>query len=121
TAGDQLAHVAHRRAVAERQPDLRLESLASREVVRPSRLSKVVRNRLLAQHVLAGFERRPGQLEMRVARGTDVDGVDVVAIDYAARVRDGVWDRELARRLTRAIDLRVGDRDDRAAWIGSVS
>src|SRR5262249_42469238 len=58
---------------------------------------------------------------MRVARRADVDDVDVVAIDDGARVRDGVWDAELARRLTRAIDLRVGDRDHPAPRIAPVS
>ncbi len=58
---------------------------------------------------------------MRMARRTDVDDIDVVAIDDGAGIRDGVRDGELARRLTRAIDLRVGDRDHLAPRIAPVS
>jgi hypothetical protein len=40
-----------------------------------------VGQRLLAQHVLAGLQRRDGDLGVRVARGANVDEVDVVAGD----------------------------------------
>ena len=58
---------------------------------------------------------------MRMARRTDIDDIDVVAIDDGAGIRDGVRDVELARRLTRAIDLGVGDRHHLAPRIAPVS
>ena len=45
-----------------------------------------VGQRLLAQHVLAGLERGDGDLGVGVARGADVDEVDVVALDQPAPV-----------------------------------
>lgn len=45
-----------------------------------------VGERLLAQHVLAGFEGGDGDLRMTVARGADVDELDVVAGDQGAPV-----------------------------------
>ena len=45
-----------------------------------------VGQRLLAQHVLAGGERRDGDLGVGVAGGADVDEVDVVALDSAPPV-----------------------------------
>src|SRR5581483_7808938 len=107
--------------VAERQADLRLQALAAREISRALRVAEVVRDRLLAEDVLAGFERRPGELEVRVARRADVDGVDAVAREELVRVgRDG-RNVELASGLARPIDVGVRDRDDAAALIAAIA
>jgi hypothetical protein len=119
-AGDEVAHVAHGRAVAEGQPHLGLESLLPREIPSAKRVAVVVGDRLLAEHVLAGLERRPGQLEMRVAGGADVNEVDVVALEQLARIGGCSRDVELVRRRAGAVHLDVGNRHDAAARLPSV-
>ena len=67
--------------------------------------------------MLAGLERRPRQLEVRVARRADVDDIDVVAANQLAGLGCDDRDRELVGGLLRAFDDRVGDRHDPAARI----
>jgi hypothetical protein len=62
--GDELAHVAHRRTETEGEADARFEAAAFGEIAGTPGVAKVVRDRLFAEHVLAGFERRPGELEV---------------------------------------------------------
>src|SRR5207247_1683709 len=119
-AGNELAHVAHGGTVPEGQADFRLDALATSEVSRAKGIAEVVGDRFLAQHVLAGFERSPGQLEMGMARRAHVDEVDVVALDELASVRERQRDLELARRFARTVDQRVGDGDNAAAGIAAV-
>ena len=59
--------VLHARAVAEGEAQLGLQPLAARQLGGLPRLAEVVGDRLLAQHVLAGLERRPGQLDSACA------------------------------------------------------
>ena len=119
--GDQRAHVAHRRGIPEREPELGLQPLVPRERGRPPRVAKVVGHRFLAEHVLAGFERRPGQLEVRVARCADVDEVDVIPLDQRAMVGGDGGNREALGRVPRQVCLRVGDGDELAARIAAKS
>ena len=116
-----MAPQSYRRAVAECQPDFRLETLLPRQIPCPPRVAEIVRHRLLAQHVLAGVERRPCELEVCVARRADVDDVDVPAVEQSPRVRDRIRDLELACRVTCSIDLCIGDRDDRTARVATVA
>jgi len=71
--------------------------------------------------VLAGLERAPRQLEVRVARRADVDRVDVVATEELARIGDGVRNIEFLCSRARAIDFGIGDGDDAAAGFAAVS
>ncbi len=78
--GDQLARQRQGRdaAVVEHRPWTR--PLAPWPRPRPcERLGDRVGQRLLAQHVLACFQRGDGDLGVAVARRADVDDVDVVA------------------------------------------
>ena len=119
-SADQLAHVAHGRGIAEREPELGLQALLTRQRRGPPGVAKVVGHRLLAEHVLAGVERRPGQLEMRVARRADVDEVDVVALDQRPMVGGDGRDREALRGRVRQVRAagrrwrrpRSGDREE---------
>src|SRR5262249_1440023 len=91
-----------------------------RQVVCASCLAEVVGDRFLAQHVLAGFERGPGELEVRVAGSANVDDIDVVAFQQLTRIVGGNWNIEFVRRVMRPIDFYVRDRNDPAARIACV-
>src|SRR5258708_6166373 len=119
-AGHELAHVAHRWAEAEREADPRLQPFAPREIARALRIPKVVRDRLLAEDVLAGLERRPRELEMRVARRADVDEIDVAAPNQLHRVGGRMRDVELAGGVTCAVEQRVCNPDDLTARIAPI-
>src|SRR5262249_42486097 len=95
----QLAQVADRRRVAEREAELRLEPLRLGERGGAARVAEVIGDWLLAKDVLPGLERRPGELEMGVARRADVHEVDVVAADEVAVVGKHVGNIEALRRL----------------------
>ena len=58
-----------------------------------------VRQRLLAQHVLACLEGGDGDLGVRVAGGDDVDDVDVIAVEQGAPVGGGLCPAPLLRPL----------------------
>ncbi len=71
--------------VAEHRPDtLRGRALRGRR--HRLRLFDGVGEGLLAEHVLAGVERRDRDLRVRVTRGDDVDDLDVVPGDHVAPV-----------------------------------
>ena len=114
---DQLLHVPHGRAVAEREPDLRLQALCCSQVARPQRVAEVVRDRLLDENVLARLERRHRDLEMVAVAGDDVDHVDVVPVEQDAVVGGHVRDLVLPCRLVRRFLRDVADGDELAARV----
>jgi len=71
--------------------------------------------------VLAGLERRPRELEMGVARRADVDQVDILALEELAWIVSRGRDVEGPRRVARAIDRDIADRDDSAARIAVIA
>ena len=66
------------------KPSLVFSPLSAGQLGGAQGVAKVEGDRLFAQHVLAGFQRRHRQLEVRVARRADVDHVDVVPVDDIA-------------------------------------
>jgi len=67
--------------------------------------------------VLARFERRPRQLEVRVRRGDDVDHVDVRPAHDSLPVIGCLRYAKLVREVTRAFPLDVTEGDDLAARV----
>ena len=61
----------------------------------------VERDRLLADDVLAGVERRAGQRQVQVVRGADVDDVDLVGGDQLLGAREAALGAELGRARSR--------------------
>ena len=117
---NQLAHVAHRRGVAERESELGLEPLRLGERSGPPRVTKVVRDRLFAEDVFAGLECRPRELEMRVARRAHVDDVDVVALQQLAMIAGRRRNLEARGGVAGQRDVRIGDGDDAASRIAAI-
>src|SRR5262249_37338590 len=72
-------------------------------------------------HVLAGLERGPRELEMRVAGRADVDEIDIVAREQLARIAGRDRRAEFGGRAARAVDLHVRDADDAAARIAAIA
>ena len=81
----------------------------------------VVRHRLLAEHVLARLERRHREHEVLLVARYDVDDVDVVALDHAPVVGDGLAHPELVRRGLGQIGIGVAHGDDAAALVARPS
>ena len=75
----------------------------------PLGLGHGVRERFLAQHVLAGLERRDGDLGVRVAGSADVDQVDVVPLDQRPPVRLHGVPAVLGRRGPHALRIPAGN------------
>jgi hypothetical protein len=121
SVGHQLAHVPHGGTVAEGETDFRLELFLPRQRGRAPRIPEVIRDRLLAEHVLAGLERRPRELEMCMAGRADIDHVDVVAREQVTGFGDGDRDIELAGRLSGAIDLGVRNREEATARVAAIT
>ena len=77
-AGDALARLAHRRVVAVDERNRGLDGPTSAAASTSSlRLCGVERERLLADHVLAGGQRGLGERQVKVVRRADVHDVDV--------------------------------------------
>ena len=108
---DELEHVPDGRRVAEGQTNLGLEVLRARELVRAPDVLVVVADGLLDEHVLAGLERREGQLLVAVApaAGDHVDDIDVAAAQDLLRIGNGLGDAELPRGSFREVLVQVAD------------
>ena len=88
-------------------PDSRVVAVDERHRVRPARLERrrreapgsvrVERERLLADHVLAGLERALGELDVEVVGSADVDDVDIVGLDELLRGVEGALGAERCR------------------------
>ena len=74
------------------------------------RLLDGVRQRLLAEHVLAGLQGGDRDLGVAVTRGADVDQVDVVAFDQAPPVGLGRGEAEPVSRRADRLRVAAGDR-----------
>ena len=79
TLVDEFLGVLNGRRVAEREPELGLETLGARQLGGPVGLPCVVMHRLFAKDVFASLDGVPGDLEMGVVAGRDVDHVDVAS------------------------------------------
>ena len=75
TASNALARFADGRVVAVDERHARMEPRPGCDVREALRPASSVGQRLLADHVLAGFERGLGERQMEVVRGADVDDV----------------------------------------------
>ena len=111
---DQRFCVLHPWAVTKGEAELCLEPFAARQRRCTTGLTEVVGHGLLTQHMLAGFERGPRQLEMRVGRGHDIDHVDVRPAHDSLPVIGCLGNRELAGTGARAFPFDVTQCDDRA-------
>ena len=80
-APDQVAHGVDGRAVEERMPRHQHDAGVRREPDQAHRLAGRGRERLLDEDVLAGGERRGGELEVGRHRRRDHDGLDIVVLE----------------------------------------
>ncbi len=107
--------------VAEREPDLGLDARGSSGAGQSEGLSRVPRDRLLAQHVLAGCDRRHAEIEVRVGRRADVDHLHLGSANSAAgRVIDAT-DAELLRHGGGSFRHDVADGHQINAGVGGVA
>ena len=118
---DELLHVAHGGAVPKGKAEFCLEPLCPGERRCTTRFREVVRDGLLAQHVLAGVERRPTQIEMRRAGSADIHQVDITPRDELLVAFIYVRNTELCGEFTRAFDNRIGDGDKLASGVACIS
>ena len=114
---DQLAEILHRRRVAKREAQLGLEALGAREFGGPPGVAEIEGNGLLAEHVMAGLERRPRQRKVRVAWRAHVDQIEVVASNQRlVRIVD-VWDAKGSRGGLGEFPLGVGNGHELASSV----
>src|SRR3954468_5309334 len=118
---DQPLHVLHRRTVSKGEAELRLYALLLGEGGGAARFAKIVRHGLLAQDVLSRLQRSPCQLEMRCARRTNIDEIDVGPRDQFFMRRVDVGNSELLRKRLRAFDDRIGDGHDLTTRVAFVT
>src|SRR5262249_35809592 len=114
-----LTHVAQRGRIAKGEAQLRLQAFLASQCRGPLRVAEVVGDRLLAEDVLARFERGPGQLEMCGTRCADVDRVDIGAAEQLIGVGGRRRDVEHGRGFARSIELGIGNGDESAAGIAA--
>ena len=96
TRPDQLLDRHDRRAVEERMPGHEDEAETGREPEQALRLARRRGEGLLDEHVLAGFERRLGELEVCRDRCGDRDGVDLGVGEDVPEARGAAKGREAA-------------------------
>jgi hypothetical protein len=89
---EKLLDVAALRRVPELVSDHRRSSARLRRIAHFGRLLRIDRERFLAENMLAGPERRDGELAVSAGRGRDRDGVEIVAPDQLQRVGVHVLD-----------------------------
>src|SRR5208282_3210311 len=115
--GDQVLQVADGRAVPEREADLRLQPLGPGQLRDLPDVAVVVRDRLLAQHVLAGLDGRAVDGEVIAVAGDHVDDVDVAAVEQLAVVGGGDLGAVALGRGGGPLGLAVADTDDLAPLV----
>ena len=103
------------------KPSLVFSPFSRARAASAARVAKVVGDRLLAEDVLAGLDRRGRQLEMRMARRAHVDDVDVVAADEIEVAGGDLGNVEAPRRLFSEMALRIGNGDDATARVAAVA
>ncbi len=67
--------------------------------------------------MFAGLQRGPGQFEVRVRRGADVDHIEIAARHDRLPVGGMLADPELGREGTRTLGERIADQHDLAARV----
>jgi hypothetical protein len=115
---DQVLGVHDGRGVAEGEAELGLEPLGRRQLGRAGGLPGVAVHRLLAQHVLAGLQGVPGDLEVGLVAGGHVDHVDRGVVEELTIVGDRAGDAELLGHPAGEVGVRVhyrGHLDARVA------
>ena len=103
---DRLAHRAVRRGVAQVMVGAHHDAALAALRDHRARVGERQRERLLAQHVLAGRRGREDLVAMQLVGGGDVDGVDVLRFDQLLqarrRARDAVLLCVSSRRARRS-------------------
>ena len=108
---DQVLRVLDGWCVPEREPELGPQPAGGGELGRGAGLPVVVVHRLLAQDVLAGGQRVPGDLEVRLVPGDHVDDVNAGVVQQLPVVGRDPGDPETAGRLGQRgfVYVRQGD------------
>jgi hypothetical protein len=113
---EKLLDVAPLRRMAKLMPDHRRELGGLRGVAHFRRLLRIERERLLAEHVLAGLERGDRERMMGRRRARDRDGIDVVPADKLHGVRVHALDAGSVGRPRRLVAIATADRCDVPAF-----
>ena len=82
-----------------------------------ARLRQVHRHARLAEHVLAGLERRDGELLVHVGPSADANRVDAIVGQELGPIGGDLRDAEFVRHLLGRFGRAVGDGDELDAFL----